>query len=274
MAVKFELAANLHSEHVPRTNFLGRAIQPAKVVRTSDYSYSENFPHSVRGLVRTSNMPPRARRGRRSAHRAWRLATAASSGHSEMMTATTDDVFNVFALGRSAKADERVCDWPGCREAGGFRAPKSRTRLNDYHWFCLEHVRPYNKAWNFCAGMTDNEVEASIRSDTTWNRPTWPLGVDSHSPSFDQIRRLIEAFDDPDGAFAGTDTDRAPATEAEKALAVLELRAPIDVAAVKARYKVLVKRHHPDANGGTKASEEKFKQITRAYETVMNHLTA
>lgn len=190
------------------------------------------------------------------------------------MTAGTDDVFNVFALGHGAKAGERVCDWPGCAEAGEFRAPKSRSHLRDYHWFCLDHVRPYNKAWNFCAGMSDSEVEASIRSDTTWNRPTWPLGAKSSGPSFDQIRRLIEAFDDPDGAFTGAVAERAPATEAEKALAVLDLQTPIDAATVKARYKVLVKRHHPDANGGTKASEEKFKQITQAYETVMNLLTA
>jgi hypothetical protein len=191
------------------------------------------------------------------------------------MIARADDVFDVFAVDAARAAGERTCDWPGCPGAGDFRAPKSRTQLRDYHWFCLDHVRPYNNAWNFCEGMSDAEVEASIRSDTTWNRPTWPLGGRTDGPTLDQVRRLIEAFDDPDGAFAGAAPTRAaPETDTEKALAVLELRPPIDAAGVKARYKVLVKCHHPDANGGTKASEEKFKEITRAYETVMTALTA
>ena len=90
----------------------------------------------------------------------------------------------------------RACDHPGCIGAGDFRAPKSRLDLHDYHWFCLEHVRAYNSAWNYYAGMSDAEIEAEIRHDTVWQRPSWRLG-DRHGPGYtDRIR-------DPLGVFSG-----------------------------------------------------------------------
>src|SRR4051794_9534984 len=75
-----------------------------------------------------------------------------------------------------AAPPDRMCDIPGCTEAGEFRAPKSRSQLNDYHWFCLDHVRAYNAGWDFYKGMSPAEVEAQLRADTGWQRPTWPLG--------------------------------------------------------------------------------------------------
>ncbi len=65
---------------------------------------------------------------------------------------------------------------PGCGAPGEYRAPKSRSNLNEYWWFCLEHVRAYNAAWDFYKGMTPGEIEAQMRADTAWQRPTWPLG--------------------------------------------------------------------------------------------------
>ena len=72
----------------------------------------------------------------------------------------------------AANAPMRSCDHPGCLGGGDFRAPKSRLDLHDYHWFCLEHVRAYNSAWNYYAGMSDAEIEAEIRHDTVWQRPS------------------------------------------------------------------------------------------------------
>ena len=70
----------------------------------------------------------------------------------------------------------RLCDAPGCEELGEHRAPRSREDLNNYYWFCMDHVRAYNARWNFYAGMNQQEIERQIRADTTWWRPTWPLG--------------------------------------------------------------------------------------------------
>ena len=70
----------------------------------------------------------------------------------------------------------RTCDWPGCTEDGEHRAPKARDRLREYHWFCMDHVRVYNKRWNYYQGMSELEIEDDKRHDTVWNRPSWPLG--------------------------------------------------------------------------------------------------
>src|SRR3954452_268007 len=83
----------------------------------------------------------------------------------------------------------RSCDHPGCEAGGDFRAPRSRLELDRYYWFCLEHVRAYNVAWNYYAGMSQREIEAEIRRDTVWQRPSWKLG-ERHCPG----RRVSDPF--------------------------------------------------------------------------------
>ncbi len=169
---------------------------------------------------------------------------------------------------------ERVCDHPDCAAGGDFRAPKSRLNLRDYYWFCLNHVRAYNAAWNYYAGMSDSEIEAEIRCDTVWQRPSWKLG-DRHTPS--GAARLR----DPLGIFSATgpashnrrtgargEAARRVLSAREQALAVFEIEPPFTPARLKARYKTLVKLHHPDAPGGDKAAEEKLKIINQAYATL------
>src|SRR5215470_19470132 len=91
----------------------------------------------------------------------------------------------------AADTPVRPCDHAGCVAGGDHRAPKSRLDLHDYYWFCLEHVRAYNSAWNYYAGMSDREVEAEIRSDTVWQRPSWRLGA-RHGPAL--AARLRDCF--------------------------------------------------------------------------------
>lgn len=163
-------------------------------------------------------------------------------------------------------AQPRICDHPGCSELGEFRAPRSRTTLHEYYWFCLEHVRAYNASWDFYRGMSEAEVEASRRADVVGGRPSWPLGA--HGPRYfglddDQLREALRRF------FAygheAPPRPRRPPTQEEEALAVLELDVSATDAELKARYKVLVKQHHPDANGGDKAAEDRLKSINQAY---------
>src|SRR4051794_41208107 len=70
----------------------------------------------------------------------------------------------------------RRCDHPGCEAGGDFRAPRSRLELDRYYWFCLEHVRAYNVAWNYYAGMSQREIEAEIRRGTGSGRPGLEAG--------------------------------------------------------------------------------------------------
>lgn len=161
----------------------------------------------------------------------------------------------------------RCCDRPGCAAEGEFRAPRSRVELDTYYWFCLEHVREYNAAWNYYAGMSEAEIEAEIRRDTIWQRPSWPLGARIGS-IHGRFRDSFGLFgDDPEGQHREA-PPRRPQTAQEKALAIFAIEPPFTLVALKARYKELVKLHHPDAHGGDKAAEERLKLINEAYSTL------
>lgn len=174
------------------------------------------------------------------------------------------------------------CDHPGCDRAGEFRAPKARDRLHDYYRFCLDHVRAYNKAWDYCAGMSEDELEAMVRTDTCWQRPSWPLGGwgAAEARLRDTLDQEFAAAGGPEGrngrgnghAHGGNGEANGrsfrPRSEEEQALHALDLTGPVDFATIKARYKTLVKQHHPDANGGSREAEEKLKAINRAYGTL------
>jgi hypothetical protein len=197
--------------------------------------------------------------------------------------------FEDFLRAERPPVMERRCDMPSCACAGEYRAPKARNRLNEYFWFCLDHVRAYNAQWDYYAGMSTVEIEAHLRADTLWHRPTWPLGGRQAKGPQDQGRQYH--FRDPFGLFddvfeegpaarasaeAGAQSNprhRPPPPQA-KALALFDLSPPVSLTEVKARYKALVKQHHPDANGGDKAAEERLKLIIEAYVILRTWLVA
>lgn len=186
--------------------------------------------------------------------------------------------------GPSERTHARRCDHAGCKGAGDYRAPKSRRRLKDYYYFCFEHVQAYNKAWNYHAGMSAEEIEAHIRAAVLGERPLWPLGVRGNQ-FWGGGRRGSVPFDERFGFFAemraeGAGSARAeprprPATLADQALATLGLTGPADIATIKQHYKRLVKRYHPDANGGgDQAAEEQLKRINEAYAILKKRLAS
>jgi transposase len=172
------------------------------------------------------------------------------------------------------------CQHPECDLPGVYRAPKSRTQLNEYFWFCLDHVRDYNKAWDYYAGMSQSEIERHVRNDVVGQRPTWPLGKwGAHGPRGRSYRVHSDFIPDDvkealNGAQAKEQRERetrrrnARLSKEEQALAVLELAAPVTMQEIRARYRELVKKLHPDANGGDKSAEERLKVVNQAYSTL------
>ncbi|MEX0807898.1 MAG: J domain-containing protein [Dongiaceae bacterium] len=164
----------------------------------------------------------------------------------------------------------RACDHPDCSAAGEHRAPKSRDHLTDYYWFCLDHVRAYNKAWDYFQGLGPEAIEASIRRDTVWERPTWPLGswrIEGGEGHLDAA--LARAFGA--GSNGSIRQVRDPqwqllSAHEREALALLDLEPPVTLQEVKLRYKGLVKKLHPDATGNDASAEERLKRINAAYE--------
>ena len=160
----------------------------------------------------------------------------------------------------------RLCDHPSCGEKGDYRAPKSRDRLNDYYFFCLDHVRDYNKAWDFFSGLSPDEVEAYTRDATVWERPSWPLGQWGINERQLRDKAMRDIFGDTQPE---QPAHNPPMPLAERdALATLELKPPITFIDIKAQYRALVKKHHPDLNNGDHDNEEKFKSINQAFATL------
>ena len=173
---------------------------------------------------------------------------------------------------------EHVCDWEGCEEAGEYRAPKGHRSEGQYHHFCLEHVRHYNTAFNFFAGMDKDELEEALHAPPkAESRSRFATG----NPNMRGAKAAREAlrpgdrFGDPFGVFARYRhrQSQKPAAERVKplheqdrrALETLGLIGQAKSDDIKRAYKTLVKIHHPDANGGDKASEERLRTIIAAY---------
>lgn len=161
------------------------------------------------------------------------------------------------------------CAWAGCNLPGDFRAPRSRSDLRNYQWLCEAHIKEFNKSWNYFEGMTQDEIYAYQRDATTGHRPTWrmdQLGKNAEA-------RMEEAFQRLFGEGVAAKRVNAPPISARNkdALAVLDLEHPSDKAKIKAQYRELVKKYHPDVNRGNSRAEEIFKNITRAYQQLMAH---
>jgi hypothetical protein len=174
-----------------------------------------------------------------------------------------------------AGAPVHACAHPGCAEAGLFRAPRDRS-LRQFLWFCLPHVRAYNAAWDYYKGMAPDEIEAHLRDDTAWQRPTWPLGRLGGAGRFDP-----EILRDPLGILREEAPTRRRTREVVEtppelraALELMELSWPLDQVELRTRYKDLAKRYHPDATGGDRAAEDRLKDINRAYSLLKRRVPA
>ena len=172
------------------------------------------------------------------------------------------------------KTHYKKCDSPKCNEKGEYRAPKSRVMLNEYFYFCLDHIKEYNKSWDFYKGMSVEQIENSMRSDTFWDRPSWPL-KNSFKNTFDEFNEYVEDFvkneDEKinDTYFKNKLLDENLTIEEAKALKELDIKMPISLEKIKKNYKKLVKIFHPDVNGNNKNAEEKFKQINESYKLLL-----
>ena len=168
------------------------------------------------------------------------------------------------------------CDYPGCLEEGVYKAPKSRLQLRNYYYFCLEHVREYNKSWNYHKGLNEQQVENSIRRSTTWDRPSWPFGT-KHKMFKSFVKgNVTDNFDffemDSFSRNNGEPNKKFNADQLD-ALDIMGLKPPIDIPKLKSQYKYLVKIHHPDRNGGDRKAEERLKLINEAYTTLKQVLS-
>jgi len=173
---------------------------------------------------------------------------------------------------RRLKTGGPNCEWAGCKEKAAHKAPKGRGREKDYWHFCIDHVRAYNASYNYFTGMSDDEVLAYQKDALTGHRPTWKMGTGKGGkPDFDATTDPLGVLNDINGRTGSRpDPDHKPQQRIvrnveRKALETMGLEVGATATEVKARFKLLVKRHHPDANGGDRSSEDRLVEIIQAY---------
>ena len=175
-------------------------------------------------------------------------------------------------LGDDARVPPRVCEHPGCTDLGQYPAPRSRQALRNWRWFCLAHVREYNRRWNYFEGCDEVEIGREVRDDIGWQRPTWPLR--------EHVRRSEPRLTDWFGLFRESSQPREgqraprrarPDARVTRALRVLGLGEEASLETIKTRYKSLVKSHHPDANGGDARASDRLVGINAAYAVLTRY---
>ena len=159
---------------------------------------------------------------------------------------------------------ENQCSKFNCNKAGKYRAPSSREKIHDYLYFCLDHIREYNKEWNYYEGLDNSEIENAIRNATTWERPSWPTKKGLHR-NWDKININFEDFDNLNEKERKQTFSRSFSISEIKAFKILQVSPTKNIDTIKKAYKKLVKKYHPDYNIGNKEYENKIKLINQAY---------
>ena len=175
------------------------------------------------------------------------------------------------------KARAPDCAWDGCKEPGNHKAPRGRDHEGQYLNFCVDHVRQYNKSYNYFSGLNDTDIQTYLKDSLTGHRPTWTMGAATGDTATNQAppraKRWTGKAKDPFNLFEG-DAAAARAAIRTKKVRSLESKAfttlgiPEDSSGetVRSRYKSLVKQYHPDANGGDRGHEDRLREVIQAYK--------
>src|SRR5262245_4691777 len=181
----------------------------------------------------------------------------------------------------AAREQGPCCQWKGCTEQGRYRAPKGRGRDGEFFIFCTDHVRQYNTTYNYFEGMSDAEFASFQKDAVHGHRPTWKVGENAWSQGTHRGASSADLKGFADARVAGAkgfyawraSQSRSETQEYRRGLKPLERKAletlDLDLKAskeeIKTRFEELVKRHHPDSNGGYRGSEDKLREIIQAY---------
>lgn len=172
------------------------------------------------------------------------------------------------------ETSQKMCEFPDCKEQGAYRAPKSPDLLDEYFWFCKDHVREYNLKWNFFQGTTDEEFQKFLDKDRLWGRETQPF---AKRPDEGRAWQRL-GVDDPMAILGAKSTinppkptsnatRKLPATE-RKAIEILDARDTWTRTEIRKQYKSLVKDLHPDMNGGDRSDEDRLQEVVWAWDQI------
>lgn len=177
------------------------------------------------------------------------------------------------------ESPERECHWPGCEGAGEFRAPGARPSgadgPGDYRWFCLDHVREFNAGYDFFEGMGPDEIFRAQSPLYGWESQSRAFRPDA---GVDGVPRWAD-FSDPLEAISSRAREHVNRRRADmkpenqrftpterRALEALGLDGKVDRRGLRQRYTVLLRKYHPDHNGGDRSHEARLQIVVEAYQ--------
>ena len=174
----------------------------------------------------------------------------------------------------------RTCEVDGCSLEAKYRAPKSPRDLENFHWFCLKHVKEYNTRWNFFKNHSEEEFEKEVNLSKTWGRKTKPFGSKSsiNKPHSDGNSRLRFGIEDPYGFIdnLGNKETNSLGTKKrlnhseQKAISILGATDTMTKEEIRKLYKILIKDLHPDTNDGKRDDEERMTEVVWAWDQIRN----
>ena len=161
---------------------------------------------------------------------------------------------------------KNICEWNNCKKVGKCKAPIEKDNIKNFRWLCEEHIKLFNKKWNYFEGMSQNEIGSFLKSDLTWHRPTQKFG------SKDNFFNILwnNALNDKFNIFkekgsVHINNIKKLCEKDKDAFKILELEFNDDWTTIQKKFKTLVKKFHPDKHSGNRQYEDKLKKITLAY---------
>ena len=160
---------------------------------------------------------------------------------------------------------KNICEWESCNNEGEFKAPTEKDNSKNYKLLCEEHIKLFNKSWNYFEGMSQNQIEIFLKSDLTWHRPTQKFGSSDNYFNIlwnNTLSDKFKIFNDDEKTYI----NKNKLCEKDKdAFRIMDLELGSDWPTIQKKFKTLVKRFHPDKHSGNKQYEDKLKKITLAY---------
>jgi hypothetical protein len=176
------------------------------------------------------------------------------------------------------EAQGRLCSHPGCNEPGEFRAPAGESRATfdgpgEYRWLCLDHVRAFNSGYNFFQGMSPDEIHDAQRPYAGWERETRAFNSTGGADRPPRWADFADPLDAINARFRDRMKDRGERKDGKplsgqdrEALKVLDLAIDADRTMLRKRYSELVRKFHPDRNGGDRTHEGRLQRVIEAYQ--------
>jgi hypothetical protein len=161
---------------------------------------------------------------------------------------------------------ENICDYKNCKKIGKHKAPIEKDNSKKFKWLCLDHIKEFNKRWDYFKGMSDHEIYNFLKSDMTWHKPTQSFNSPDNFFNILWKNTLNEEKNILNGGHQKKIKSKINFSNKDReAFKIIGLEVDTKWDIIQNQFKKLVKKYHPDMNAGDKKFEEKLKIVTLAY---------